>query len=102
MVIEFNRPNNISVATNQTNTNTSQKTTKTSSSVGTHASSASTTGESVNLSPTAQHMGQITEKLRDTPAVDSERVTKLKAAIENGTYQVDSQRLAGKLIDAEP
>jgi len=46
-------------------------------------------------------LSQLEQTLSEVPEVDSARVEAIKAAIEEGSYQVDSQELARKMIDFE-
>ena len=112
MVIDFNRPNSTAAAPSgrgavQGNERTNSplpgaagdapKTSNTSAS----ASASASTGDTVQLSPEAQRLQQAADKLNEQPAVDQERVAKLRQAIADGSYQVDSQRVAAKLLAFE-
>lgn len=101
MVIEFNRPNNAS-APSTTRTNGVQPAERASqASAPTETTASEQTGEPVKLSAEAQQLQQVSEKLRDLPAVDQEKVERLKQAIADGSYQVDSERVASKLLAFE-
>ncbi|EEF79375.1 hypothetical protein MDMS009_1962 [Methylophaga thiooxydans DMS010] len=41
------------------------------------------------------------QKLTGVPEVDTARVEAIKQSIEDGSYQIDSQELARKMIDFE-
>lgn len=56
---------------------------------------------SIRLSPEAQQLKAASDKMREMPAVDSERVARLKQAVADGSYQVDSARVASKLLEFE-
>ncbi|MGY4490037.1 flagellar biosynthesis anti-sigma factor FlgM [gamma proteobacterium L18] len=105
MVIDFSRLNNSSQVSSSTRTSGSKDTTDTSVSTDTAATTTSTGstsgGESVHLSSEAQQLQKITDKLRDQPTVDSARVAQLKAAVADGSYKVDSSRVASKLLNFE-
>lgn len=98
MVIDFNRLNSSSPLTGTTRTNASKETEK--SSPVEQATTVSN-GESVHLSDEAQQLQKVTDKLRDLPVVDKARVAELKAAIADGSYKVDSNRVASKLLNFE-
>lgn len=68
------------------------------------ASSSSSSGvnsTTVELSSKARGLKEIERSLADLPEVDSNRVKDLKARIESGDYQVDSSKVAGKLLGIE-
>lgn len=107
MVIDFNRPNGAANLPNSGRSNGVQNTDRpaaqqnplTDAVKGTNNTVAS--GENVQLSPEAQRLQQATEKLNQQPSVDQERVARIRQAIADGSYQVDSQRVASKLLSFE-
>lgn len=108
MVIDFNRLNNASNTASSGRTGNAQasRNEAVSSSAPGMAQVAEEhgngkAGESVQLSREAQQLQQASDKLKDLPTVDKERVAKLKQAIADGSYQVDAQRVASKLLNFE-
>lgn len=110
MVIDFNRLNNATTSANAGRTGSTQtgnrnealqSATASASAKATEAQPPAKSGESVQLSNEAQQMQKISEKLRDQPIVNKDRVNQLKQAIADGSYQVDSKRVAQKLLDFE-
>ena len=99
MVIDFQRPNSASAPAGVTRTNAAQPNTPIGEAPA--VAPAAESGESVRLSAEAQHLQQITDQLREQPEVDAARVERLRQAIADGSYQVDSQRLAGNLLAFE-
>ncbi|MFB9887654.1 flagellar biosynthesis anti-sigma factor FlgM [Balneatrix alpica] len=54
--------------------------------------------DKVELSSTAKSLQSIEERLRGMPDVNEDKVAAIKAALADGSYQVDSQRLAQKML----
>ncbi|TFZ17671.1 flagellar biosynthesis anti-sigma factor FlgM [Stutzerimonas stutzeri] len=105
MVIDFNRPNSTAAAPSgrgavQGNERTNSPLPGVAGDAPKTNTSAST-GDTVQLSPEAQRLQQAADKLNEQSAVDQERVAKLRQAIADGSYQVDSQRVATKLLAFE-
>jgi len=57
--------------------------------------------DSVSLTNTATQLQSLQQKLADSPVVNSERVSELRAAIADGSYQVDAKELAQNMINFE-
>jgi negative regulator of flagellin synthesis FlgM len=103
MVIDFSRLNNSTTVGSASRTASTKEATKTEASapVSGGTTSVSGSGEAVHLSSEAQQLQKITDSLRDQPVVNSSRVAELKAAIADGSYKVDSNRVASKLLNFE-
>ncbi|MCY7294556.1 flagellar biosynthesis anti-sigma factor FlgM [Alteromonas sp. a30] len=56
--------------------------------------------DSVSLTQSAQQISQVQKKGSDAP-VNSEKVDKLKKAVQNGEYKVNAEVLASKIAKAE-
>lgn len=66
--------------------------------------SAGTSGDgsqNVQITGTARQLADLEQKIRDLPAVNLERVSQLRAAIEQGTYTVKPQHIADQLMSIE-
>lgn len=104
MVIDFSRLNNATPLTGSTRSNASQEAgsaTQAAPAKSEQAGVNAPSGESVHLSHEAQQLQKISDSLRDQPIVDKSRVAELKQAIADGTYTVDSNRVAIKLLNLE-
>lgn len=62
---------------------------------------SSGSADEVRLSEAMQALQSADKRLADTPEVDEKRVEALRAAIENGSYQIDFQRVAERMLDLE-
>ena len=62
--------------------------------------SSSQPGE-VEITPTAQLLANVAQQLAATPDVDQSRVDSIRQALSNGSYQVDSSRVATGLLAAQ-
>ena len=102
MVIDFSRLNSSTTVGGTTRTASTKETGKTEAPATVSTSeNVSGSGETVSLSSEAQQLQKITDSLRDQPVVNSSRVAELKQAIADGSYKVDSNRVANKLLNFE-
>lgn len=54
--------------------------------------------DSVQLTDSARRLSSLTEQVAAGEAVDAGRVDAVRQAIEDGSYQVDAEKLAGKMM----
>ncbi|GIZ13817.1 flagellar biosynthesis anti-sigma factor FlgM [Pseudomonas sp. NCCP-436] len=108
MVIDFNRLNNANTPASTGRAGTTQASQRSESAqqsskepISTSGEQNGSRGESVQLSHEAQQLQNISERLKDQPVINQERIAQLKQAIADGSYQVDSTRVAQKLLDFE-
>lgn len=52
----------------------------------------------INLSPKARQINKAKE-IASNQNVDEAKIARLQAAIDNGTYKVDAEKVADKLVD---
>ncbi len=58
-------------------------------------------GDSVSLSSQAKNLKQLEEKLGDYPEMDDDRIAEIRSALENGTYKIDAEKLAQKMLEMD-
>jgi len=62
--------------------------------------SSSQPGE-VEITPTAQLLANVAQQLATSPDIDQSRVDSIRQALSNGSYQIDSSRVATGLLAAQ-
>ena len=67
---------------------------------GGYAAPAPASGD-VHITDAASQLASLEQALRGSPAVDSAKVAQLRSAIEQGTYQVNSEHVAVQLMQME-
>jgi len=65
------------------------------------AKAQSARGENVSLSSQARNLKQLEQKLGDYPEMDDNRIEQIRSALENGTYKVDAEKLAQKMLEMD-
>ena len=70
-------------------------------SVSTASVAASQTSDHVTLTDSARSLQKIEEAIAKAPVVDTAKVAAVKQAVSSGTYQIDSGRVADKLLQFE-
>jgi negative regulator of flagellin synthesis FlgM len=82
-----------------TNNNNSQISPKKTDEAKRTEASASVASSSVNLTQTASSLQALEKSIAAAPEIDQQKVDAVRKAISEGTYKVDSERTATKLID---
>jgi negative regulator of flagellin synthesis FlgM len=62
---------------------------------------AAPAADSVTLTSSARTLQKLADAIAASPVVDGARVDAIKGAVAKNTYQVDSQKIADKLIAAD-
>ncbi|SDX42480.1 flagellar biosynthesis anti-sigma factor FlgM [Marinobacter mobilis] len=58
-------------------------------------------GESVKLSSQAKDLKQLEQRLNSYPETDDDRIEQIKAALADGSYKVDAEKLAQKMLEMD-
>jgi negative regulator of flagellin synthesis FlgM len=62
---------------------------------------ASQSGDQVTLTTSARSLQKLEEAIAKTPVVNSDKVAAVRQSVNSGTYQVDANRVAAKLLKFE-
>ncbi|HET8848918.1 MAG TPA: flagellar biosynthesis anti-sigma factor FlgM [Marinobacter sp.] len=65
------------------------------------AQSPAARGENVSLSNQAKNLKQLEQKLGDYPEMDDDRIEQIRTALANGTYKIDAEKLAQKMLEMD-
>lgn len=68
---------------------------------GAKTDTLSSTSDEVTLSSKGAQLAKLEAHLQEQSGVDEARVAAARAAIDSGSYKVDSQSLAAKLLDMD-
>lgn len=98
MAIEINNITPTKAQRSTDDTKLSQSSDQPSAQQETGKSSATDT---VSLSDNAVQLGKVELSVATAPVIDTQRVEQLKQAIANGSYEVDAEKVADKLMQIE-
>ena len=88
--------------TGQTTTNKAKGNAQVAAKDGEKKAQASSGGNTtVNISDEAKSLSQLQGKVSKGDSFDEARVAELKAAIADGSYKPDANKIAGKLLDID-
>ena len=62
------------------------------------AHTSSSSGDTVNVSRSGLLMSRLQEVVHNAPVIDAQRVAALKTAVASGSYEIDDQKTADKLL----
>ena len=97
--------NNINSSLNGlSNKTSSAKTSKqgaTSESSSSSVSKGTVAQDTVKLTDQAMSLNRLQQKISDAPDTDDNKIANIKAAIANGDYKINNDRIAGKMLAQE-
>ena len=67
----------------------------------TAANKSAAVSDTVNITQSGLLMSKLEELVQSTPIVDRDRVAAIKDALASGTYEIDDQRVADKVLRFE-
>jgi len=100
MPIEITGQNNNPVQTDRNN-RPENNVSRSEPSVDQQANGRPSTADTVSLTETSAQIRSLENSLAELPVVDTQRVESIRQAIADGSYQVNAQTVADKLIDFE-
>lgn len=59
------------------------------------------TASDTNITDAARTLAELEQTVRSLPIVDEARVAEISSSIQNGSYHIDSGRIADKLLQSE-
>lgn len=62
---------------------------------------ARSAGPDVRITGAARDLAAIEQRLRDLPAIDEARVAAVRKRLDDGSYRIDAQRIADRLLNLE-
>ncbi len=65
------------------------------------AKSGTPAADQVTLTSSARSLQKLEETIASTPVVNTAKVAAVKQQLSSGTYQIDSSRVAGKLLQVD-
>lgn len=65
------------------------------------ADTTSGQGTRVDLSPDARNIEAAEKALQEQPDIDDEKVAELREALQSGSFTVDAEKLAQKMLDVD-
>lgn len=68
---------------------------------GSAGGSAPSTADTVSITGPALALQKLSEAVANAPVVNSQKVAAVKQAVQDGTYQVDAERVADKILQFE-
>ncbi|MGH1440883.1 MAG: flagellar biosynthesis anti-sigma factor FlgM [Cellvibrionaceae bacterium] len=93
--------NNTGITNNTANGNAGAQKTGASAKPETTATSATSTDDSVELSQAAKVMTELEAKISNSNDVDASKVADIKQAIADGSYSIDADSIASKMLASD-